>query len=418
MSTNSHIEAVENIQKKLLGKHLTYREIYSIMDEISHQRLGDILTTYFVAASFKEGFSSEELFYFTKAMVETGTKLSFPGIVADKHSIGGVAGTRASMIIVPIIAAAGFTIPKTSSRAITSPAGTADVVESIAHVNFTPEQVTRIVEKTGGCMVWNGHLGVAPADDIIIKVEAPLMFESFDKIIVSVMAKKIAMSSNHLILDIPIGKTMKVSHEKDALSIAKKFIDLGARFGMKVIADIVPTQEPAGNGIGPIMEARDVLSVLEQRKDRPLALENRALRLAGKLLDICLSRKIEKQSGYEIAQSILTSGKALTKFQEIIHAQGGKKEINRDDILIRSHSKHILAQKSGKILAINNHHLNTLAKVAGCPTDKYAGLYLLKKTDDRVEKNEPLCSIYSSNRHALDEAVLTYTNIPIYHIST
>lgn len=163
MSTNSHIQVVDAIQKKLLGKHLTYREIYTVMDEIAHLRLGDILTTYFVAASFKEGFSSEELFYFTKAMVETGTKLSFPGIVADKHSIGGIAGTRTSLIIVSIIAAAGFTIPKTSSRAITSPAGTADVMECLAHVNFTPEQVTGIVEKTGGCIVWNGHLGVAPA---------------------------------------------------------------------------------------------------------------------------------------------------------------------------------------------------------------------------------------------------------------
>lgn len=255
-------------------------------------------------------------------------------------------------------------------------------------------------------------------DDMIIKVEAPLMFESFDKIIVSVMAKKIAMSSNHLILDIPIGKTMKVSHEKDAQAMAKKFIDLGARFGMNVIADIIPTQEPAGNGIGPIMEARDVLSVLEQRSDRPLALENRALRLAGKLLDICLSKKSDKKPGYEMAQSILTGGKALAKFQEIIHAQGGEKKIQRDDIVIRSHSKHILAKQAGKINAINNHHLNTLAKIAGAPADKYAGLYLSKKTDDRVEKNEPLCTVYSSNRHALDEAVLTYTNIPIYHIRT
>ena len=129
-------EAVETIQRKLLGRKLNYKEIYNLMDQISHHRLSNILTTYFVAASFKEGFSTNELFYLTKAMVETGTKLNFEGIVADKHSIGGLPGTRTTMIIVPIIAAAGFTIPKTSSRAITSPAGTADVMECFSKVTF------------------------------------------------------------------------------------------------------------------------------------------------------------------------------------------------------------------------------------------------------------------------------------------
>ncbi|MEK7071204.1 MAG: thymidine phosphorylase, partial [Patescibacteria group bacterium] len=107
----NHLKAVKTIQKKLLGKRLNYREIYNLMDEIAHERLSDVLTTYFVAAAFKEGFSADELYYLTKAMVETGTKLHFDGIVADKHSVGGVAGTRTTMIVVPIIAAAGFVIP-------------------------------------------------------------------------------------------------------------------------------------------------------------------------------------------------------------------------------------------------------------------------------------------------------------------
>ena len=157
------------------------------MDEIAKERLGDVLTTYFVAAGFKDGFSSDELYYLTKAMVETGTVLDFKGIVADKHSIGGVAGTRTTMIVVPIVTAVGFLMPKTSSRAITSPAGTADVMEILAKVNFTPEQIKKIVNDVGGCIVWGGHLGIAPADDVIIRIEEPLSFESFDKIIVSIM---------------------------------------------------------------------------------------------------------------------------------------------------------------------------------------------------------------------------------------
>ncbi len=165
------------------------------MDEISRKKLSDILTTYFVAASFKEGFSADELYYLTKAMVETGTKLSFEGIVADKHSIGGVSGTRATMIVVPIVAACGFKIPKISSRAITTPAGTADTMEVLAPVDHSPEKVKKIIKEVGGCIIWNGKMNIAPADDIIIRIEEPLSFESFDKIIVSVMAKKIAIGT-------------------------------------------------------------------------------------------------------------------------------------------------------------------------------------------------------------------------------
>src|SRR3990167_5444135 len=216
MSNEKEINAINSIQKKLLGKRLNYREIYNLMDEISHHRLSDIMMTYFVASSFKEGYSSEELYFFTKAMVETGSRLHFKGIVADKHSTGGVAGTKTTMILVPIIAAAGIKIPKISSRAITSPSGTADTMEVLAKVNLTPKEVTRIVEKVGGCIAWNEHLNIAPADDIIIKVEEPLSFESFDKIIISVMAKKVAIGATHLILDLPVGKTMKIRHFHDA----------------------------------------------------------------------------------------------------------------------------------------------------------------------------------------------------------
>jgi thymidine phosphorylase len=230
--------AIKAIQKKLLGKKLTYKEIYAIMDEIAHERLSDILTTYFVASSFKEGYSEEELYYFTKAMVETGNRLKFKGIVADKHSVGGIAGTRTTMIVAPIVAAYGYKIPKISSRAITTPAGTADVMEGIANVDFQPQEIVNIVENVGGCIVWNGKLNIAPADDVIIRVEEPLMFESFDKIIISVMSKKIAAGTTHLVLDLPYGKTAKIHRLSDAQKVAKKFEMLAKKFNIKVAFDI------------------------------------------------------------------------------------------------------------------------------------------------------------------------------------
>ncbi len=413
---SKHLEAIKSIQKKLLGKELTYKEIYALMDEITHQKLSDVLTTYFVASSFKEGYSSKELFYFTKAMVETGTKLKFKGVVADKHSTGGVAGTRTTMIIVPIIAAAGFTIPKTSSRAITTPAGTADVMELVANVNFTPKQIYKMIDDVGGCIVWNGHLGLAPADDIIIRVEAPLMFESFDKIIVSIMAKKVAVSTNHLVLDIPVGKTMKIHHFEMAEKVAKKFKAIGQHFGMRVIVDINETLEPAGSGVGPYLEARDVLSVLEQTKDRPLRLEAKALRLAGKLLDICYEDSHQKKNGEDEARRILADGRALKKFREIVKAQGGSPEISSTTLKTRAMIREVKAKKSGKIKAIDNYNLNTVAKLLGAPADKYAGILLHKRLDEKISKNEPIMQLHAKDHYRIKEAEITLENFPIYDI--
>src|SRR6266700_8322457 len=210
--------ALQAIRKKLVGKKLNYQEIFAIMDSIGHGRLSPILTTYFAASGYSKGFTDEEMFFLTKAMIETGEKLHFKGIVADKHSIGGVPGTRTTLIVIPIIAAAGFFIPKSSSRAITTPGGTGDDMEVLAPVTFTKEQIYRIVEKTNACIVWGGSVDIAPADDELIKVEEPLMFESFDKILVSIMAKKIAFSSNHIVIDLPYGSHVKVHNKSDARS--------------------------------------------------------------------------------------------------------------------------------------------------------------------------------------------------------
>lgn len=307
-------------------------------------------------------------------------------------------------------------IPKTSSRAITSPAGTADVMELFSPVTFSPKEIETIVNTVGGCIVWGGHLGIAPADDVIIRIEEPLSFESFDKIIISIMAKKVAVSTNHLILDIPVGKTMKIRHFSDAEKVAEKFKTLGKRFGMEVIPDVSEVLEPAGRGVGPMLEARDVLYVLEQKKDRPLKLEAKALRLAGKLLDVCFKDAKIKKNGEEEARRILQDGTALKKFKEIIKAQKGNEHISSDTWKNPDHQLYIHAPRKGKIKEINNYNLNTIAKILGAPSDKYAGIYLLKKLDEEVEKKEPVAQFYSSDPYRLKEAEITFKNFPIYTI--
>lgn len=415
--------ALDAIRKKLVGKRLTYKEIYAVMDQIAKQRLGDVLTAYFAASGYSKGFTSKEIFYLTKAMVETGEKLHFPGIVADKHSIGGVPGTRTTLIVVPIVAQAGFTIPKSSSRAITTPSGTADDMEVLANVEFAKHQIYDIVKKTNGCIVWGGSFNIAPADDVIIRVEEPLLFESYDKILVSIMAKKVAFGSTHVIIDLPYGKSVKVHRLKDAQILKEKFEHLARQFKIKIRVLIHKTDEPAGKGIGPLLETREAIRVLQQKENRPLDLEVRALHLAGNLLDLCLGNapklmqeKIKKQYGNCIgwATHLLHSGLAFKKFQQIIEAQGGNPHIDSERLKLGKFSFTIHATKHGIVESINSQNLTVIAKILGAPQQKKAGIYLEKKIDDKVVKDEPLYTLYSESVYNLKEAKDSLENFPIF----
>jgi AMP phosphorylase len=416
--------ALEAIRKKLVGGELSYREIYAVMDQIAKEKLGDVLTTYFVASGYSEGFTNDELYYLTKAMVETGEHLDFRGVVADKHSIGGVPGTRVTMILVPIIAAAGFKIPKSSSRAITTPAGTADAMETVAPVSFNKEEIYKIVEKTNGCIVWGGSFKIAPADDEIIKIEEPLVFESYDKIVVSVMAKKVAFGATHVIIDLPYGKTAKIHRTQDAEVLKRKFEYLGKKFGIKVKTFIHRIEEPAGAGIGPLLEARDSLKVLEQTDDRPMALEELALDAASQLLELCLEdanqeikEKFEKvyKNTLEWASDLLKSGEAHAKMMEIIKAQGGK-EISSSQLHPGKKRLIIKAEKSGKITQVSSKSITLLAKLLGAPEDHEAGMILYKRLGDRIEKGDELLVFHTNSEYRLRETTDSYDLFPVYEI--
>ncbi|MEK7534263.1 MAG: thymidine phosphorylase [Patescibacteria group bacterium] len=414
--------AISAIQKKLLGKPLTYKELYSIMDQIAHNRLGDILTTYFAASGYSKGFSNQELYFLTKAMVETGEKLKFSGIVADKHSIGGVPGTRTTLIVVPIVAAAGFTIPKSSSKAITTCSGTADDMETLAKVTFTKEKIYEIVKKTNGCIVWGGSFNIAPADDALINVEKPLILESFDKIIVSIMAKKIAFGSNHVVIDLPYGKTVKIHRLKDAEVLKEKFEYLAKKFNIKIRILIHKTNQPEGRGIGPILETREALRVLQQKPNRPLDLEIRSINLAGNLLEICLKDSpeilqtyVKKNYGncFGWATKILRNGLAFRKMQEIIHVQEGRQHIDSEDLKPGKFYYKITASKNGVVKSIGSKNLTIIAKILGAPKQKGAGIVLDRKIGETAQKGQTLYTLFSENLYTLKEAKESLLHFPI-----
>lgn len=414
--------ALSAVQGKLSGKRLNYKQIFSIMDEIAHDRFGPVLTTYFAASSYIHRFSNEELFFLTKAMIETGEKLQFKGVVGDKHSIGGVPGTRTTMIVVPIVAAAGFTIPKSSSRAITTPGGTADDMEVLCPVTFDKAQIYSIVKKTGACIVWGGGVDIAPADDELIKVEEPLGLESFDKILVSIMAKKIAFGSNHIVIDLPYGKHVKVKSLQDAEFVKRKFEYLAERFSVRIHVLIHNTEEPAGRGIGPLLEAREALRVLEQHRDRPIDLEQKALDLAGALLHLCLKDsaeslrdRVKKEFGNSRnwASYILTSGHAHKKMRSIIGAQGGNSAIISDDLKPGRFHHAVMSKNSAEVRKINSKNASAIAKILGAPKHKKSGIYLYAKIGEKVSIGKPVFTMYSDTEYQLEEAIDSLKSFPI-----
>lgn len=401
--------SIEYIKKKLNNYHLTFTEIFSIISDIVNNKLTEAEVAYFVASMYLHGMSIDEIISLTKAMVRTGYQLKFgKKIIIDKHSIGGVEGNRTTPILTSIIAALiddiklAAIMPKTSSRAITSAAGTADVIETLAKVEFGVKEIRRIVDKTNACLVWGGSLGLAPADDKIIQVERLLSLDPEAQLIASILSKKLAVNANYVLIDISYGKGAKMPNIYAAKKLKEKFEKVASRLGLNVKVVLTNGEQPIGNGIGAILEMIDVIKVLRQQKDRPLDLENKSLFLASELISFVLN--IPKEKAKEKACSILASGSAFEKFKQIIEAQHGSLENFEEKLKLGKYRADIFAEKEGKIEEISNKKLSRVARMAGSPADKRAGIFLYKHLGDRVKKKEKLFTIYAETKEKLDYA--------------
>ena len=388
-------ESVKYIRKKLEGMYLSYHEIEKIIKDVVEKKLSEIEITAFLTALHIRGISMEEAENLTRAMVKTGKTIKFKNKpIVDKHSIGGVPGDKTSLVLVPIVASANLTIPKTSSRAITSPAGTADRMECIAPVEFEIDEIVRIVNKTNACLVWGGALELAPADDIFIQIEFPLGIDPM--LFPSIMSKKKSVGSEYVVIDIPTGQGAKIKTVEEAEDLAEDFIELGKRLGMHVECVSTFGEQPIGHAIGPALEAREALSTLYGKGPKDLI--DKACTLAGTIFRMV--RKGDKNT----ALRILKSGKALKKFMEIVKEQGGNDKIKAKDIPVGDKKLDVRANKSGRILRIFNHKIVAIAKEAGAPKYKGAGIYLYKKMGDVVKKGEKLFTIFSEKSTKLNSA--------------
>ena len=390
-------ESIGYIRDKISGRRLRAHEIKAIILDVVERHLSDIEVASFVTSLHIHGTCMDEAEALTKAMVETGKTIEFgKSPILDKHSIGGVPGDKTTLLVVPIVAAAGFTIPKTSSRAITSPAGTADRVEVLCPVDLTAKEIRAVVKKTGACLTWGGALDLAPADDPLIQVEYPLSIDPL--LLPSIMSKKKAIGADYVVVDIPTGRGAKIKTIGEAQNLAQEFIELGKRLDMHVQCAVTFGEQPIGYAIGPALEAKEALLAL--MGEGPTDLINKAISLAGLLFEMT-----GVNNGAQKAKELLKSGKAEEKLREIIAAQGGDPDVKPDEIEVGNETAEIRSEEKGMVHWINNRDMVQIARETGAPKTKGAGVLLRKKIGDKVTKGEVLYKLYSSSSQKLDSAV-------------
>ena len=384
------------LRRKIGGERLERDDYHAIMRDVAQHRYSKLELAAFVVSTGHFDLDREEVVYLTEAMVAAGRRLDWhERPVVDKHSIGGIPGNRTSMLVVPIVAAHGMLIPKTSSRAITSPAGTADTMECLANVELTFERMQEIVRELRGCLAWGGTADLSPADDELIAVERPLSLDSPGNMVASILSKKIAAGSTHLVLDIPLGPSAKVRSMPEAQRLRKLFEYVAERMHLTLDVVITDGRQPIGNGIGPALEARDVMRVLNGDPRAPSDLRQKGLRLAGRVIEF--DADVRGGEGFPMARDILDSGRALAKMNAIIDAQG-RREFDVERPALAPHSFEVQATQEGVVAAIDNERLVRLARLTGAPKVRGAGVDLFRKLGDRVARGESLYRVYAGFR--------------------
>jgi putative thymidine phosphorylase len=403
-------KSIAYIKRKLDGEELSRDEIFEIVHDIIMNKLTEIELSYFIAGSYTQKLSMDETTALAQAIVHYGDRLGLRnGVIVDKHCSGGVPGNRTTMIVVPICVAAGLKFPKTSSRSISSPAGTADTMEVLAPVAVPIKKLRNIVHEVGGFIAWGGGVNLATADDKLIRLRHPLSLDPEGMLLASILAKKSAVGATHVLIDIPIGPHTKITSHKKAEHLKNQFMILGKTLGMKIHVVMTDGREPIGHGIGPNLEARDVLWLLKNDPRAPQDLRKKALFMAVEIMKMAGLKNPE-----ETARTILDSGFAFKTMQAIIKAQGGDPHINPDRIPVGKFSCRYTAKKTGTIHAINASEISRIARVAGAPQDKAAGMYLFHHIGTKVKKGETLFVVYSDSDEKLKYAVREcYRNSPI-----
>ena len=393
--------SMQAIRKKLLWKKITEEEIDAIIEDIKNNKIPDLVLAYYVSTSFFYKSDIHELAYTTKATAYTWDIYRFPWIVAGKYCIWWVAGNETTMIVVPVLASLWVTVPKSFSKAITSPAATGECVNVLMDIEFEKQEVIRITDKVWACLVWNEKLNLAPVNDRIIKVSAPLGMEPYARMISSIMAKNYAMWINHCLIDIPMWPTAKVATMNDAKRVAQHFMEIWEYLWIKMDVQITDGSQPIGKWIWACLQTREALRILQQYKNRSKDLEDKAIFLASRILLLC-GVADNMKNAENLVKTQLANWEAWKKMQEIIKAQNWNPYIKSEDIQLGKFSHDVVAEKDCIISRVDMKHLNTMVRWLWAPKEYQAWIYLHKKLWDKVKKWEIIYTMYSPSANKLN----------------
>lgn len=382
--------SISSIKRKIAGNILSPAEYSGIIADIANRRYSNMDIASFLVAS-GSFMTPPEVLALTEALVGNQViNWDNEGIVVDHHCLGGIPGNKTDIIITAIVAAYGLPIPKTASRSLSSCAGVADTMSVLANVDLDETLLKKLIRENRGALVCHSGLQIAMANRLISSVERQIGITQQQHLVASILAIKIAMGITHLVIDIPVGPNSRIKSTQDAMRLRKLIEYVGDQMGIEVDVVITDGSEPIGNGIGAVLEARDVMKVLRNKDDAPQDLREKSLFLAGRIIDF--DPKLRGGQGYFVAKEILNSGRALESMNRIIHAQGKAPQPTLGHL-----TRDIVAAEGGYVESIDNTRINRIGVLAGASQNPGAGLDLLKKVGDRVEQGETLFRIHSMN---------------------
>lgn len=404
LGTTVHIERSPSpksraiLQKKIRGEKLGHSEIDRFVGDLVAGRFGQTEIAGFLVAA-AGNLDLDEVISLTRVRAGFAPRQHWDApVVVDKHSMGGIPGNRITPIVIPIVAAHGLTIPKTSSRAITSAAGTADAMEVLARVDLTLAEMKRVVEQTGACIAWNGRLTHSPVDDVMNAINRPLGMASSLLDVSSIMSKKLAAGSTHVLIDMPVGPAAKTRTEGEARALKQLFEAVGAGVGLATHVNLSDGTRPVGRGVGPVLEAIDVMDVLGNAAHAPRDLRAKSVEYAALILE--WAGGVAPGEGRRRAEDLIDSGAAMAKLEQIIAAQGAAPTRPEP-----GHFTHdVTAPRAGRIGAADIRSIAETARAAGAPAVKSAGLALLVQEGDAVQSGQPLLRIHAASQRALEAA--------------
>jgi pyrimidine-nucleoside phosphorylase len=418
------LRPLDVIAKKRDGQELSAVEIEYFIQEYTRGEIPDYQASAWLMAVMWRGMTRAETAALTNAMLLSGETLDlsdFPAMKVDKHSTGGV-GDKTSLVLAPLVAAAGLIVPMISGRGLGHTGGTLDKLESIPgfNVNLSVEQFRRALGACG-CAMIGQTAEIAPADrklyalrDVTATVESPYL------ICASIMSKKLAEGIDALVLDVKTGSGAFMKREQDAAYLAELMVETGQLVGKQVIALITGMDQPLGKRVGNSLEVIEVLEVL--RGAGPDDLRELCIELASWMLHAGGIAETQDQGRSE-AMKLVQSGAALDKFRQMVELQGGDAGVI-DDVSRLPSSKHttgVPAASSGFIGEIDCQAIGVASVILGGgrnkkedSVDPSVGIVVQHRLGDAVTRGEPLCTIhYNSETQAGEAASLLQKSFKI-----